>query len=75
MSHSVLIFIMNASHQLYYRQVKIVITYEGTNILVRGAFLKCFSIYTKYQNVPEKIWKELNFSFKHYVSNMQNYKG
>ena len=28
----------------YYHQVKIMIIYEGTNILVRGAFLKCFSL-------------------------------
>ena len=30
--------------QLYYHQVKIMIIYEGANILVSGAFLKCFSI-------------------------------
>ena len=30
--------------QLYYHQVRIIIKYEGTNILVSGAFLKCFSI-------------------------------
>ena len=31
--------------QLYYHQVKIMIIYEGANILVSGAFLKCFSIH------------------------------
>ena len=31
--------------QLYHYQVKIMIFYEGTNNLVSGAFLKCFSIY------------------------------
>ena len=31
--------------QLYHHQVKIMIIYEGTNNLVSGAFLKCFSIY------------------------------
>ena len=30
--------------QLYHHQVKIMIIYEGTNNLVSGAFLKCFSI-------------------------------
>ena len=30
--------------QLYHHQVKIIIIYEGTNNLVSGAFLKCFSI-------------------------------
>ena len=30
--------------QLYHQQVKIMIIYEGTNNLVSGAFLKCFSI-------------------------------
>ena len=30
--------------QIYYHQVRIIIIYEGTNILVSGAFLKCFSI-------------------------------
>ena len=30
--------------QLYHHQVKIIIIYEGTSILVRVAFLKCFSI-------------------------------
>ena len=30
--------------QLYHHQVKIKIIYEGTNNLVGGAFLKCFSI-------------------------------
>ena len=30
--------------QLYHHQVKIMFIYEGTNILVSGAFLKCFSI-------------------------------
>ena len=30
--------------QLYYHQVKIIFIYEGTNNLVSGAFLKCFSI-------------------------------
>ena len=30
--------------QLYYNHVKIIIIYEGTNILLSGAFLKCFSI-------------------------------
>ena len=29
---------------LYHHQVKIMIIYEGTNNLVSGAFLKCFSI-------------------------------
>ena len=33
--------------QLYHHQVKIMIIYEGTNNLVSGAFLKCFSIYIK----------------------------
>ena len=32
--------------QLYHQQVKIMIIYEGTNNLVSGAFLKCFSILT-----------------------------
>ena len=31
--------------QLYHHQVKIMISYEETNNLVSGAFLKCFSIY------------------------------
>ena len=30
--------------QLYHHQVKIMIIYEGTNNLLNGAFLKCFSI-------------------------------
>ena len=30
--------------QLYHHQVKIMFIYEGTNNLVSGAFLKCFSI-------------------------------
>ena len=30
--------------QLYHHQVKIMIIYKGTNNLVSGAFLKCFSI-------------------------------
>ena len=30
--------------QSYHHQVKIMIIYEGTNNLVSGAFLKCFSI-------------------------------
>ena len=30
--------------QLYYHQVKIMIINEAANILVSGAFLKCFSI-------------------------------
>ena len=30
--------------QLYHHQVKIMIIHEGTNNLVSGAFLKCFSI-------------------------------
>ena len=34
--------------QLYHHQVKIMIIYEGTNNLVSGAFLKCFSIYSKF---------------------------
>ena len=33
------------SCQLYHHQVKIMIIYEGTNNLVSGAFLKCFSIF------------------------------
>ena len=33
------------SCQLYHHQVKIMIIYEGTNNLVGGAFLKCFSIF------------------------------
>ena len=33
--------------QLYYHQVQIMNIYEGTNILVSGAFLKCFSIVEK----------------------------
>ena len=32
--------------QLYHHQVKIMFIYEGTNNLVSGAFLKCFSIHT-----------------------------
>ena len=32
--------------QLYHHQVKIMFIYEGTNNLVSGAFLKCFSIYS-----------------------------
>ena len=32
--------------QLYHHQVKIMFIYEGTNNLVSGAFLKCFSIDT-----------------------------
>ena len=32
------------SCQLYHHQVKIMLMYEGTNNLVSGAFLKCFSI-------------------------------
>ena len=32
--------------QLYHHQVKIMIIYEGTNNLISGAFLKCFSIYS-----------------------------
>ena len=31
--------------QLYHHQVKIMFIYEGTNNLVSGAFLKCFSIH------------------------------
>ena len=31
--------------QVYHHQVKIMIIYEGTNNLVSGAFLKCFSIF------------------------------
>ena len=31
--------------QLYYHQVKIMIIYEGTHILVSGAFLKAFSTF------------------------------
>ena len=30
--------------QLYHHQVKIMIIYDGTNNIVSGAFLKCFSI-------------------------------
>ena len=30
--------------QLYHNQVEIIFIYEGTNNLVSGAFLKCFSI-------------------------------
>ena len=30
--------------QLYHLQVKVIFINEGTNTLVRGAFLKCFSI-------------------------------
>ena len=30
--------------QLYHHQVKIMLIYETTNLLVSGAFLKCFSI-------------------------------
>ena len=30
--------------QLYHHQVKIMIIHEGTNNLVSGAFLKCFSM-------------------------------
>ena len=32
--------------QLYYHQMKIMIFYERANILVSGAFLKCFSIFS-----------------------------
>ena len=32
------------NRQLYYHQVRIMIIHEGTNILVSGLFLKCFSI-------------------------------
>ena len=35
--------------QLYHHQVKIMIIYEGTNNLVSGAFLKCFSIIKHFQ--------------------------
>ena len=34
--------------QLYHYQVKIMFIYEGTNNLVSGAFLKCFSIVLLY---------------------------
>ena len=34
--------------QLYHHQVKIMIIYEGTDTLVGGAFLKCFSILDQY---------------------------
>ena len=30
--------------QLYHHQIKIMFIYEGTNNLVSGAFLKCFSV-------------------------------
>ena len=33
--------------RLYYHQVKIIILYEVANILISGAFLKCFSIFVK----------------------------
>ena len=36
--------------QLYYHQVKIMIIYEGANILVSGAFLKCFNIEYQWGN-------------------------
>ena len=36
--------------QLYHHQVKIMIIYEGTNNLVSGAFLKCFSIFQRQIN-------------------------
>ena len=31
--------------KLFYHKVKIIIVHNGTNTLVSGAFLKCFSIY------------------------------
>ena len=34
----------DSTYQFYHHQVKIMIIYEGTNNLVSGAFLKCFSI-------------------------------
>ena len=39
------------TYQLYHHQVKIMIIYEGTNNLVSGAFLKCFSIYYELEDI------------------------
>ena len=36
----------NRACQIYCHQMKIMTVYEGANILVNGAFLKCFSILT-----------------------------
>ena len=47
--------------QLYHHQVKIIIIYEGTNNLVSGAFLKCFSIYT----MRQKFSNFFNPNFSH----------
>ena len=43
--------------QLYHHKVKIMFIYEGTNSLVSGAFLKCFSIFkNKALTVYEHYW-------------------
>ena len=41
--------------QLYHHQVKIMIIYEGTNNLVSGAFLKCFSIFQLFTDVVKTL--------------------
>ena len=42
--------------QLYHHQVKIMFLYDGTNNLVSGAFLKCFSIVKmRFEGVKKKI--------------------
>ena len=45
MSLNILIFVLNARQLIELVQVKIMFIYEGTNNLVSGAFLKCFSIH------------------------------
>ena len=48
----------NRTCQLYYRKVEIKIIYEGTNILVGDAFLKCFRIVylsVVYLTAPAKV--------------------
>ena len=47
--------------QLYHHQVKIVFTYEGTNSLVSGAFLKCFSIHAISNSKPLNGQWQANF--------------
>ena len=37
--------------QLYYHQVRKMIIYEDTNILVSHAFIKCFSIFLTYKSL------------------------
>ena len=43
------------SHKYKYHHVKIMIIYEGTNILLTGAFLKYFSIVTRYIQVTQLV--------------------